>query len=286
VVFVETKRERALAETPFEVTVEGVGLHTGAASRVMLRIAAGPVMLQAGGLGARIDELIVASTVRATTVEAHRGALRVGMVEHLFAALAGLGIRGGVSLSVEGPELPLLDGGAAAWCAALDRLRLAASRPRLRVVREAVTEVGSSRYEWSPRDGVEVEVRLELDGHDAGRLRPEARWGGDVADFRTRIATARTFSLVRDVDELLSAGLARHVDPESVVLLAPQAVYSAGRPFTSDEPARHKLLDLLGDMYFYGGPPLGRVRAVRPGHAANHTALARARAEGIVVFGR
>jgi UDP-3-O-[3-hydroxymyristoyl] N-acetylglucosamine deacetylase len=266
--------------------VEGVGLHTGAASRVLLCAAAGPVVLCAGDVQARVDELVIASTVRTTTVEAHRGALRLGMVEHLFAALAGLGIHGGVSVSVEGPELPLLDGGSAAWCAAIDRLRPVATRARLRVAREAVMEVGASLYEWWPHDGVEVEVRMDLAGHDAVRVEPEARWSGDAADFRSRIATARTFALAADIDELLNAGLARHVDAESVVLLAPHVVYSAGRPFSSDEPARHKLLDLLGDMYLYGGPPVGRVRAVRPGHAANHRALSRARAEGIVVSER
>jgi UDP-3-O-[3-hydroxymyristoyl] N-acetylglucosamine deacetylase len=225
----------------------------------------------------------VASTLRATSVEAHRGALRVGTVEHVFAALGGLGVHHGVAVCVDGPEMPLLDGGSAAWCAAIDRLGTVATPPRLRVVREAVTEVGASRYEWAPGDRITVEVRVELDGLVEGPLEPEARWDGDAADFRTRIAPARTFALARDVDELLRAGLARHVDAASVVVLAPRVVHCAGRTFSPDEPARHKLLDLVGDLYLHGGPPIGRVRAVRPGHAANQRALSRAKDEGIVV---
>jgi len=86
-----------------------------------------------------------------------------------------------------------------------------------------------------------------------------------------------------EVEELVRRGLARHVDPASVVVLAPDAVLSAGRAFTPDEPVRHKLLDLLGDLYLHGGPPLGCVRAHRPGHAPNARALRRALAEGVLV---
>ena len=85
--------------------------------------------------------------------------------------------------------------------------------------------------------------------------------------------------LARDIGELVAGGLARHVEPASVVVLAPEAILHAGRAFSPDEPARHKLLDLLGDLYLSGGPPLGRLRAVRPGHAANAVA-AQARARG------
>lgn len=269
-----------------QVVVAGVGLHSGAAVRVVLRAQAGPVTLEAGGLVARIDELVVGSTSRATTVEAHGGRLRVGTVEHLFAALAGLGVYGGLAVVIDGPEMPLLDGCALAWCETIDQV-LGSSRepgrPSLRVTRPAEVRVGASRYAFEPADRIGVEVRLELEGFDGLRLIPDAVWGGAPADFRSRVASARTFALTRDVVDLVEGGLARHVDPESVVVLAPDAVHHAGRAFSLDEPARHKLLDLMGDLYLHGGPPLGRVRAFRPGHAANARAMDRARAEGIVV---
>jgi UDP-3-O-[3-hydroxymyristoyl] N-acetylglucosamine deacetylase len=267
-----------------EIAVDGVGLHTGVPSRVVLWARSGPVSVHAGGVEARLDELVVVSTARATTVEARRGSLRIGTVEHAFAALGGLGVYDGVAITVEGPEMPLLDGGAAAWCAALDRLAWTAGLPRSRIVREAVIEVGESRFELSPADHVDVEVRVELEGFDEAQVVPVARWDGSAADFRSRIAPARTFALARDIDELVQAGLARHVDPASVVVLARGAVHHAGRPFSADEPARHKLLDLIGDLYLHGGPPLGRLRALRPGHTANHRALGQARAEGIVTL--
>jgi UDP-3-O-[3-hydroxymyristoyl] N-acetylglucosamine deacetylase len=264
-----------------EVVVEGVGLHSGRPSRVVLRRAPGAVRLRSGGVEATLDELVVASTARATTVEAHGGRLRVGTVEHAFAALAGLSCHEGIVIEVDGPEMPLLDGGATAWCTAIARLGIPPSRPHLRVARAASFEVGPSRFELTPDEGgVKVIVRVDFD--DA-RLAPEASWTGEAADFVARVAPARTFALAREVDELVRRGLARHVDPTSVVVIGPEAILHAGRPFAPDEPARHKLLDLIGDLYLHGGPPLGCIRVFRPGHAVNARALRRALADGILV---
>ena len=267
-----------------EVVIEGIGLHSGQPVRVVLRARRGPVTLWTGSIGARIDELRIASTTRATTVEAHGGAFRLATVEHALAALGGLGVYDGLEMHVDGPELPLLDGGAGAWCDAVAQLGVTASTPRARVTRRAALAIGASRYEFTPADRVVVEVRLELDGFSERAVVPEARWEGDGADFRARIAPARTFALARDFDALVAGGLARHVDPTSVVVLTPGGALHAGRPFEPDEPARHKLLDLVGDLYLCGGPPVGRVRAVRPGHAANAEAVRRACEEAVVVW--
>lgn len=264
-----------------EVAVAGVGLHSGAPVRVILRRREGPVVLGGRGREARMDEFVVASTERATTVEACGGRLRVGTVEHALGALAGLGIRTGVGVHVEGAEMPLLDGGARTWCEALARIGLpeGSAGPRLRVARPGVVDVGASRYTFEA--GPEVDVRVRFESNDA-RIWPDACWGGDPEDFRRRIAPARTFAFTHDLEDLARRGLARHADPEAVVLLAPDAIHCT-RPFEPDEPARHKLLDLLGDAYLHGGPPVGQLYAVRPGHAANAVAFARARAEGIVI---
>jgi UDP-3-O-[3-hydroxymyristoyl] N-acetylglucosamine deacetylase len=260
--------------------VSGRCLHTGGEARVVLRARPGPVRLRSGDVEATLAQVEVASTARATTVQACGGALRIGTVEHALAALAGLSIHDGVTLEVEGPEMPLLDGGAATWCQLLVGLGVDASPPRLRVTRAASFDVGPSRFDFAPSDGsVEVHVRVDFDDD---RLAPDARWSGDAADFVARIAPARTFALAHEVDELARRGLARHVDPASVVVVAPGAILHAGRPFSADEPARHKLLDLVGDLYLHGGPPIGRVHALRPGHAVNARAIRRALDEGVL----
>jgi UDP-3-O-[3-hydroxymyristoyl] N-acetylglucosamine deacetylase len=264
-----------------QVILDGVGLHTGAQVRTVLEVCSGPVLLHADGARAAIEELTVVSSARSTTVEARASGLRVATVEHLLAALAGLGIRDGVAIGIDGPEMPLLGGGAKEWCDALRQLGVAPRRAKLRVVREAAIEVGPSRYELSPCDGTRVEVSLEFD--DA-RLAPNAFWQGDADDFQWRIAPARTFAFSAEVDELLRGGLVRHVDRGSVLLISPEAIHCAGRPFSPDEPARHKLLDLLGDAYLHGGPPMGRLRAIRPGHAANARAFRQAIDAGVLVL--
>ncbi|MDP8999330.1 MAG: UDP-3-O-acyl-N-acetylglucosamine deacetylase [Myxococcota bacterium] len=262
-----------------QVIVEGVGLHTGVPVKVTLEASDGPVRLARGAVQATMNELDVVSTLRSTTLDRREGGLRVQTVEHALAAFGGLRVYEGVTIGVDGPEMPLLDGGAAQWCDALKRVGVAPGKPRLRVARRAVIEVGQSRYELVPAEGVDIEVRLEIDD---GRIAKKARWTGESDDFESRIATARTFVSHGDVDDLIRSGLARHVPPQAVILLAPEAIHCAGRAFSSDEPARHKLLDLVGDFYAFGGPPLGYVHAFRPGHAANARAIRQARDEGIL----
>jgi UDP-3-O-[3-hydroxymyristoyl] N-acetylglucosamine deacetylase len=255
------------------MVITGVGLHTGAPVRVTLSKRPGPVILRSGGLEATLAQLSVAAALRSTTVEAHQGRLRVATVEHAFGALAGLGLHSDVTMDIDGPEMPLLDGGAAAWCEAFSSLGVVPSAPRLRVQRAATLEVGSSRYDLAPGPGVDVEVVVELDN---ASLEPFASWTGDPGDFRRRIAPSRTFAQTRDLEELARSGLSRHVPPQAVLLITPDSVHASGRAFRSDEPACHKLLDLVGDCYLWGGPPLGRMRAIRPGHRANALVLAQA----------
>jgi UDP-3-O-[3-hydroxymyristoyl] N-acetylglucosamine deacetylase len=261
------------------VPIVGIGLHTGAPARVILSARSGPVALRSGGLEATLGQLSVSSSHRSTTVQAYGGRISVGMVEHAFAALGGLGLHRDVVIEVDGPEMPLLDGGARVWCEALSSLGVTPCAPRLRIARAATLEVGSSRYELAPGPAVDVQVVIELDNR---RIEPFARWMGDPGDFMRRIAPSRTFAQTRDLEELAQSGLSRHVEPESVVLVAPDRVHVSGRAFAPDEPARHKLLDLVGDCYLWGGPPLGSLRAIRPGHRANALAFAQALEQGFL----
>jgi UDP-3-O-[3-hydroxymyristoyl] N-acetylglucosamine deacetylase len=262
------------------VTIAGQGLHGGAPSTIRFARRDGETAIRRGDALAPLSALEVVGTARSTTVSDREGRVRLATVEHLFAALAACGARAGVEIAIDGAEVPLADGGARAFLDAVRALRAPAAPPGLTVARAGTIAVGESVYELSPGDGVCVEV--EIDFGDP-RLAPRARWDGDADDFAERIAPARTFGFEREVGELLERGLASHVRPESVVVLCERAVLAAGRPFEADEPARHKLLDLVGDLFAHGGPPRGRVFARRPGHAATHEAARRALAEGLLV---
>jgi UDP-3-O-[3-hydroxymyristoyl] N-acetylglucosamine deacetylase len=264
--------------------VSGQGLHTGARGAVAFERCEGSVVVRAHGVEVPIEALAVVDTTRSTTVASRDGKIRFATIEHVLAALAGLGIHDGVAIVIDGDEAPLADGGARQYTDALASLGVLATPPRLRVVRSGDVQVGASRYELrrsdTGDDAIAVEVVVDF---DRPGLASTARWSGDPADFRARIAVARTFGFEREVEELLARGLASHVTPESVVVIGETRVLSSGAPFTDDEPARHKLLDLVGDLYLHGGPPIGSIRAIRPGHAATHEAMRRALADGLVI---
>jgi UDP-3-O-[3-hydroxymyristoyl] N-acetylglucosamine deacetylase len=255
------------------IVVEGRGLHGGELARVTLAARDGAILLRVNDTSGELARWRAVDAERSTAIALEGTTLRT--VEHLFSALAGLGVRGGLAIAIEGTELPILDGAAAAWLDALAPLVGAGGAPAphvsapLRVVREGTVRVGLCEYAFAPGDGTRVAVRVDFG--DA-RLTPEATWDGASDDYRARIAPARTFCLESEIADLARRGLAAHVPAESVVVIGDE-IFTAGSPFSASEPARHKLLDLIGDLFLYGGPPRGRVDAFRPGHRATHTAM-------------
>jgi UDP-3-O-[3-hydroxymyristoyl] N-acetylglucosamine deacetylase len=245
---------------------------------VILSRQAGPVVLVQRGVEARLSELAPVRTDRGVAVASADGRLRVDLVEHLFAAVGALGVRWGLRIEVQGEELPLLDGGSRAFADALAALDLPSQRA-LRVTREATLEHGRSRYRFGPLGSPAIRVEVHFPA-PVGHQR--AAWDGDPDDFRARIAPARTFGWAHEAEELRRAGRAAAVDLASVLVFDDHGPISGCRPPSEDEPARHKLLDLVGDLMLYGGPPLGVVDALAPGHAASHAVFKRARALGIL----
>lgn len=258
------------------VKLEGRGLHSGERVAVVLSASPGPTRFAQRGRATALADLGVARTDRGVSLRSRDRSLYVDLVEHLLAALGGLGIRGGVRLDVDA-EIPLLDGGSERFVEALRSLDLPSAPPTLRVLREAEITHESSVYRFSPGD----EVSLVSDICFPAPIGDQrASWGGDPDDFARAIAPARTFGFLREREALLAQGRARHVDPESVLVFDDERSLSPTR--WDDEPARHKLLDLIGDLTLYGGPPRGRLHAHRPGHTATHAVVARALAAGVL----
>ena len=268
-----------------EIVVEGVGLHTGVGARVRLERRPGPLAIRLyGGLEYALREWAIVGTVRGMTIASSGGTLRVATPDHLFGALAGLGVHRDLCISIDGPEVPLLDGCASAWCEALAAIgfdqTFGGHPPTLHVTRNATIETRGSVYVFEPsNESTRVEVDVTF-----GDVRVDGlvSWSGSRSDFERRIAPARTFAFARELEAIAMRGLAKHVAPESVVVIDEGRIYSAGRTPDGDEPARHKLLDLLGDLYLYGGPPMGFVRASKPGHGSTHEAMRQAIDEGVV----
>ncbi len=271
----EARDVRALSRT-----LTGRCLHTGTRSRVHLRRKAGPVRLKQGDQSACLSELQVVRADHGVCVQYQK--LRIELVEHFLAALAGLSVFSGVELELEGQELPLLDGGALEWAHALEALRLAPGLPPARVARAGEVCFGDSIYRFEPAPHTTT-VELSVEVEFAGFGRQVAEWSGKRQDFLRTIADARTFGFAEDAERLQAQGRARHVDPNAVLILQRDgSIHPSCRPPRRGELAQHKLLDLLGDFYLSGALATGRVSASRPGHQHNHKAARAAFARGLL----
>jgi UDP-3-O-[3-hydroxymyristoyl] N-acetylglucosamine deacetylase len=260
-------------------TLRGVGLHSGNPCTVTFARSEGPVVLCAALGALPVRELAVRRADHG--VEVFAPGLSIDSVEHLFAALGGLGICRGVAVEVEGGEVPLLDGGAVALCRALRAIGATPDPARLVVAHADEIRIDESTYAFSPSDGTQVAVVVDFDAKQIGVQL--ATWDGTAEGFVREIAWARTFGFRRDAAALAAAGRARGVDPKVVMVLGDDgSVEPPGPPARQGEFARHKLLDLVGDTYLFGGPPRGTLHATRPGHAATHRALALALERGIL----
>ncbi len=263
------------------ICLTGLGLHSGSRAELRLSPIDGPVVFRTAEGVAPVERLVVARTDLGVRVRCEAIGLDVDTVEHFLAALGGLSARSGVVVEVDGGEMPLLDGAALTFATAIELLGVPRERPALRVVREGVVRAGTSTYEFSPRDDVALEVEVTFDARHIGRQ--TASWDGSAESFLRDVAWARTFGFRRDGDALRHSGRARGVDPSAVMVLDDDGtVEGPGAPARPSEFARHKLLDLVGDLYLFGGPPLGKLRATRPGHGATHRAMTEALALGIV----
>jgi len=259
------------------VILEGRGLHGGLPCRLVLARGEGEVVIVCGG--ERLSLSAAAASGERRSTELVWGERRVRTTEHLLSALGGLGVHEGVTVTLEGDEIPLLDGRARSFVRALRELGASPSPAPLVVVNDGEFSHERTTMRFSVAEDTRVAVAVDFGDT---RLAEEASWDGTAADYEARIAGARTFGFAHEVLALAARGLASHVAPESVVVIADEAIHAAGEPFLPDEPARHKLLDLIGDLYVAGGPPRGHVHARWPGHAATHRIVAKALAAGVL----
>jgi UDP-3-O-[3-hydroxymyristoyl] N-acetylglucosamine deacetylase len=261
--------------------LRGGGLHSGRPSAVALTRAPGCVVWRTALGDAEPRELEVVRTDHGVRIRCSRIGLDVDSVEHLLAALAGLSIRRGVAIEVTDGEVPLVDGSALSFSNALDALDPPRDAPTHEVACAGEVRTGASTYRFEPSRSVLVSVEVDFAAPAIGLQ--QASWDGTKEAFLRDVAWARTFGFRREGAALVSRGRAAGVDPKAVMVLDDHGhVEPPGAPARPGEFARHKLLDLLGDTYLHGGPPLGRMRATRPGHAATHRAMAEALDRGIV----
>jgi UDP-3-O-[3-hydroxymyristoyl] N-acetylglucosamine deacetylase/3-hydroxyacyl-[acyl-carrier-protein] dehydratase len=289
------QRQQTIRES---ITFEGVGLHTGAQSRVILHPASentGIVFICEDfsppiEIPAHID--FVVDLTRSTTLG--KGEARVYTVEHILAVLTGMGISN-VRISIWGPEVPILDGSAKPFVEAIAQVGIQPQKAEQHfyAIEEPVHYQEKQRgvdIAALPFEGFRATVVVDYNSQVLG-IQPATlvRW----EDFATEIAPARTFCLLYELEELYKQGLIKGGTLENAIVIVdrvyaheelqrigslfgypdvemvPEGVLNNTPLRFENEPARHKLLDLIGDLALLGAPLKGQVIAMRPGHAAN-----------------
>jgi UDP-3-O-[3-hydroxymyristoyl] N-acetylglucosamine deacetylase len=215
----------------------------------------------------------VRQTALCTVIGDHAG-VTIATVEHLMAALAGLGVDNAL-VEIDGPETPIMDGSAARFVDAIDSVGLitqARRRKFLKVLKSVYVEQGRSRAELKPSDsGFHLDVEIEFENATIGRQRRAFEL--DPKTFRSEIAKARTFGHVSDVKKLWAAGFARGSSLENSVAIDGDRILNPEGLRYADEFVRHKALDAIGDLALAGAPIVGVYHAHRPGHALNAAIL-------------
>lgn len=272
--------------------VEGVGLFSAARVGVTL-LPAEP----GHGVAFRRTDVPDAAPIPASTdhVEPRprRTALKgpggaVETVEHLLSALAGMGVDNAL-IEVHGPELPIGDGSALLWTRAIDDAGIVEQPAPRRVIAPAqpmTVQEGAASIAYVPPPAGDTSGVLELTYVLDYGEQPEQIGGPspihrqaftcvvDPARYVRDVAPARTFSTLAEAQAAHAAGMFRHLSTSDLLVIGARGPIDNAYRFP-DEPARHKVLDLLGDLTLAGGPIAGRVIAVRSGHALNQ-AMARA----------
>jgi len=270
-----------------DATVTGIGIHSGLPVTLTIRAAdadSGISVLRTGVDGChdrevRADVRAVTATEFATVLGDAGGPL-CSTAEHVLATLAGLGIDN-ATIEIDGPEVPIMDGSAAAFVAAIDQagiVTLSAPRRYLKILRPLRVAKGDCLGELRPYSaGFRVEVEIAFDNPLIGRQAIAFDVTPDT--FRKEVARARTFGFMRDVSKLWSAGYALGATFENTLVVSDDRVLNAEGLRFADEFVRHKTLDAIGDLALAGAPLLGAYRSVRGGHKLNHAVLCALMAE-------
>jgi UDP-3-O-[3-hydroxymyristoyl] N-acetylglucosamine deacetylase len=268
------------------VSIEGLGLHSGE----MIRLTVSPAGTDTGILLRASDGTLIPANAEhvvdghfATTVGAY--GVRVRTIEHLMAAAAGLGLDN-LLVDVSGEELPGLDGSAKEFVELLDRAgraTLPSRRQYIRVEKPIHVEDGNRWLHVVPSETFRVSYTLD---HEHPAIGLQAVTVDVTPDsFTKEIAPARTYGFLKDVGAMRQRGLALGGSLENTVVVGKRTVLNDSLRYV-DEFVRHKVLDLIGDLFLLERPILGHVVARNGGHSLNHDLVAAIRKAAEPQWGR
>ncbi len=259
------------------VKTTGVGLHSG--NKVTLTIKPAPVntgiVLVRTDLTPQVAIAAKAEQVRETTMctaLVNDEGVRISTIEHLFAALAGLGIDN-ATIEVDAPEIPIMDGSACPWVFLLQSVGIQeqqAAKKYLRIKRPVRVEAGDKWAELVPFNGFKVDFTIDFNHPEIARSQQHMVMDFSSSAFIRDISRARTFGFMRDIEYLRANNLALGGSMENAVVLDEYRVLNPDGLRYEDEFVKHKILDAFGDLYVAGHAIVGEFRAFKTGHALNN----------------
>jgi UDP-3-O-[3-hydroxymyristoyl] N-acetylglucosamine deacetylase len=257
-----------------QAAFSGIGLHTGKLITLTLR----PAEAGTGIVFHRVDlSPAVSIEARAANVVNTRlstsigcGAASVSTIEHLMAALYGCGIDN-AHVDINGPEVPIMDGSAAAFVAGIVKAGTKGSGKARKylVIKKPVSVIeGDKKISIIPSRHYKISFDMQF-AHQAVRSQTRSLTFTPHA-FASEIASARTFGFLAEVDMLKAHGLALGGSLENAVVIGDDGVLNEEGLRYPDEFVRHKILDSVGDLALAGHRLIGHVKATKSGHDLNH----------------
>lgn len=267
------------------IKASGVGLHGGVKVTMVMRPAAPdtgiifrrvdlaePVDIPAAAFG--IGDTRMCSCLECDTPA---GKVKVGTVEHLMSALAGLGIDNAY-IDLDAPEVPILDGSAAPFVFLIQSAGIEeqnAPKRFIRVKQPIEVRDGDKWARFDPYEGFKLSFSIVFNHPAINKSAQSAEVDFASHSFLREVARARTFGFMQEVEWLRENGLALGGGLENAIVLDEFRVLNADGLRYTDEFVKHKVLDAIGDLYLIGHPLLAAFSAHKSGHALNNQ-LARA----------
>lgn len=261
------------------VSCFGIGIHSGKPASLTIYPApenTGIVFVRTdikdkpNRINARYDA--VSKTMLGTTI-ANESGVEISIIEHLMAALWGCKIDNAL-IELDGPEIPIMDGSSESFvfmaeCAGIKVQK--ATREYIEITKKIRVEDKDSYIELLPSDSFSVETVIDF--KDSVISKQEYSFSEKNSSFKYALSRARTFGHEEDAEFLRKQGLAKGASMENAVVIKDNKVMNKDGLRYHDEFVRHKLLDLIGDLYLAGSPIKARIRSYKPGHKINNKVL-------------
>jgi UDP-3-O-[3-hydroxymyristoyl] N-acetylglucosamine deacetylase len=269
-------RQRTLKDS---VRASGIGLHSGDKVYMTLR----PAPANTGIVFRRIDlqepvdipadALGVTETTLGTTLE--QGGARVGTVEHLMSAMAGLGIDNAF-VDLTAAEVPIMDGSAAPFVFLLQSAGIEeqnAPKRFIRIKERIEVAEGDKWVRFDPYDGFRINIEIDFEHPALRKYRQAMSLDFSTASFLKEISRARTFGFLKDLEGARARERALGANLDNAIVMDDYRVINEDGLRFRDEFVRHKVLDALGDLYLLGSSLVGEFTGFKCGHRLNNLLL-------------